>query len=205
MNDIIKKVIEEEVDQDDFFFSKHGVGDKPLPVEEEFNSIRNSLNPEEPTGQEIDFCRRIIKGENKTEAYIAAFRYEGDELKRDSFSSNARRLLTRPRVAKELHKLRKKAQALAGEDIASLVAELNEDRKLARDLGQPAAAIGAVKAKAAILGINEPKSAIENTTINLQISKDRQNELLSRLGNKILNKTSPPIEAEYEVIDDNEI
>ena len=170
---------------DDIFFAKHGVGD--VPIDRELQIIKHQINPMEATAQELDFCRLIVRGESKRGAYIKAFGYIGNELSPTTFNTYASRILQRPRVALMLHELREKVSDLAKEDIANLVHELNADRKLARDLGKPEAAISAVKAKAALLGLdNSSNQGNTNITINMNDSQKRQ--ILERIGKSLIQR-----------------
>jgi hypothetical protein len=178
---------------DAIFFGKHGVGD--VPIDSEFAVIAHQMNPNEPTLPELMFCRFLVKGDSQPDAYMKAFGYDGSEYVRDTFGRMAYRLLKRPRVSKALFEMKEKVNALMNEDLATLVSELNDDRKLARDLGQPSAAIAAVKAKANLLGLDQ--STTQNMTINVSLTDDQKGQLLSR----IARRSSSRIEdAQFEVI-----
>lgn len=93
---------------------------------------------------------------------------------------HAEKILKRPRVARKMYELRQRIAEMEDEDLHSIIQDLNSDRKLARDLGQPSAAISATKVKAALLGLTQEKKQTTNITIDLS---DRQKqELLSRIG-----------------------
>lgn len=169
---------------DDIFFAKHGVGD--MPVDKALAPIRYEIDPNDPTAQEMAFCRLLIKGLNRIDAYIQAFGYEGDEISRNGFSVAARRIMERPRVVRYHYNLLEQVKEFEQEDVQKLISELNEDRQLARDLGQPSAAIAAVKAKANLLGLEN--STVNNTTVNISISDEQKNKILSRVANKMLPK-----------------
>jgi len=188
--------IETKDEFDEIFFSKHGVGD--VPIDAEFVVIAHQMNPNEATLPEIHFCRFLIKGDSNADAYIKAFGYDGTERGRDTFSQMAIRLLKRPRVAKALYVMKEKVNELVNEDLATLVSELNDDRKLARDLGQPSAAIAAVKAKASLLGLDQSTGG--NMTINVSLSDTQKGQLLNRIG-KRLNHTIDSYD--YKVINDD--
>lgn len=188
----------EHNDEDEFdkiFFSTHGVGHDPLSEEE--RKLIHSLDNTKATWQEIEFVRTFFREGNITDAYIKAFNFDGTEHRRDYFTRLANRLLERPRVIKKLNEYREKAQALADEDVSKLVHELNEDRNLARSLGQPSAAIAATKAKASLLGLEQ--SSVNNMNVILELSDDQKQNLLSRIGKRLSNKVSNEeiIEAEY--------
>lgn len=189
-----------EQELDDIFFKNHGVGD--TPEDQEMARIGNHLNPNFPTFKEIEFCKMIANGVNKKEAYIKAFGYNGNELKPKSFESNARRLLERPRVGKYLYDLQEKMVNTSLEDVHKLVDELNEDRKLARDLGQPGAAIQAVKTKAGILGLEQKTHVHYN--ISDSLSEDQREQLLKRIGRSSAKNTenNQIIDAEFTDITD---
>ena len=186
---------EEEDEFNKVFFSTHGVGFDPISDED--RRLMHSLDNTKATWQEVEFVRAFFKEGNITDAYIKAFNFDGTEHRRDYFTKLANRLLERPRVLNQLNVYREKAQALADEDIANLVYELNSDRKLARELGQPSAAIAATKAKASLLGLE--KSSVSNMNIVLDLSDEQKQNLLGRIGKRLSNKVSNEeiIEADY--------
>lgn len=183
---------------DEIFFSKHGVGHDPVSEEDK---IISSLDNTKATHQEIDFVRIFFREGNVTDAYIKAFGYSGDEHRRDYFTKLANRLLDRPRVLKKLNEYREKAQALADEDVANLIHELNEDRKLARSMGQTAAAISAVKTKAQILGLE--KSTVNTMNVVLDLTDDQKRNLLGRISKRLSSSQSNEniIDAEFSDVD----
>lgn len=191
MNDIVVDAF------DDIFFSKHGVGD--VPIDKELANIKHQINPNIANARELEFARLVVRGENKVNAYIKAFGYDGTEFHRTTFYAHTNRLMKRPRVATAIYDLQKKVEDLAGEDMAQLIKELNEDRKLARDLGQPAAAISAVKVKASLLGLDNVQPT-NNITINL--GDEQKKQIIERIGKQLIAKNA--IDAEYKVIGSNE-
>jgi hypothetical protein len=181
---------------EDLFFSKHGVGDTPVTEREVV--LRNIIDPNEPTLQEIRLCKNLIKGMGSIDAYIKAFDYRGDEMTRSGFSSACARILKRPRVALKMYEMRKAMADFEEEDMLSLITQLNSDRQLARDLGQPSAAISALKLKAQLLGLTEEKKVTNNITVNL--SDDQKKALLNRIGSRITPRNDDIDDAEYEEV-----
>jgi hypothetical protein len=183
---------DEDKSFEEVFFETHGVSDvAPDPKDVE---LGHALDSTLPTGNEINFAFRLAKGENHIDAYIAAFGFVGNEVTRQSFSASSKRIQKRPRVADKIIDLKRKASAIAEEDMAKLVDELNEDRKLARALGQPAAAISAVKAKANLLGL-EQSNTVHNT-VNLNLTDDQKKQLLDRVGKRLESQEVKTIEHE---------
>lgn len=202
MNDIEKRDSDADIEKDAFdeiFFAKHGVGHDPVDKEEQ--NLRSTLDNSNPTYKEIMFVRAFFKEGNLTDAYIKTFDYQGDEMSRDSFNAAANRLINRPRVLRKLNELRKRLQEAEDEDMGKLVSELNEDRRLARSLGQPGAAIQAVKAKASILGLDASANK-QNLTVNLDLSDDQKRNLLSRISGRLMPKIEKDgaVDADFEEI-----
>lgn len=190
MTDNLPVTTEEEAEAfNEIFYANHGVGDTPM--DKELAKIGNGLDPNLPTLQECNFAKMVMNGSSPKAAYIESFGFTGKEYHPVTYTRNAKKLLERPRVARFMYELQSKAAALLQEDMANIVNELNEDRKLARDLGQPSAAIAATKTKAQILGLMEEKRVTNNISVNL--SDDQKKLLLSRVGEVI--------DAEYEVIE----
>jgi hypothetical protein len=191
--------VEIEIDIDDIFFEKHGVGDAPVSAHGDvFDSNKASLigliDPMQATLHEIRFCKYLIKGETKRGSYIKAFELTGDEHPYHYYSKAADRLLKRPRVIIKYNEMRDKLVEFEEQEVADIIHELNEDRKLARDLGQPSAAIAAVKAKADILGITKKEKSNVNN-INITLSDDQKKNLLSRVSHML--NPSQIIDADY--------
>ena len=179
----------EEYDFDDIFGATHGVGDAPVAsFGERFDSpiaqVAALIVPSQPTLQEIRFCKYIIKGHSKTEAYVKAFGFKGDEHPRTYFNKAAYVLAQRPRVAIKMQEMYEKLVEFEEQDMVDIIAEINEDRKLARDLGQPSAALAAVKLKAQLLG-HAQKEAPVTTNVNVILSEDQKRQMLSRISGMI--------------------
>lgn len=187
MPDLTKPTEEED------FFAVHGVGDNAVePAEERLIAL---LDKSVATHKEKEFVRYIVAGKSQTEAYMRAF----DNDNRSSSSTLAVKLMKRKRVLTYYTELLEQRNDLAEETLPKLIEELNEDRQLARDLGQPSAAIQAVKVKANMLGLeNKP----DNVTMNVNVlSDDAKNQILNRISNKMKDKDTHVIEdAEYKDI-----
>lgn len=201
MKEVVQFENQEEQDEfDKIFFAKHGVGHDPMSEEEK--KLIHSLDNTKPTYQEIEFVRMFFREGNITDAYIKAFGYKGDEHRRDYFTKLANRLMNRPRVLQKLNDYREKAQALEDEDVANLVYELNKDRDLARQLGQPSAAIAATKAKAQLLGLE--KTSVNTMNVVLDLTDEQKKNLLGRVSTRLKEKFKdelPVIDAEYNEIE----
>lgn len=192
MNEVAN--VDNQDEFDEIFFSKHGVGD--TPQDNELEAMAHRLDPNQPTYTEVQFVKLILKGMERKRAYIQAFGYEGTEMKDRGFREASLRLLRRPRVAKKMYELQQMIREAEDEDLSKLIKELNDDRKLARDLGQPTAAIAAVKAKANLLGLDTVSST---TNIKIDISDEQRAQLVDRVKSR-LNK--PVIDAEYTEVTD---
>ena len=150
---------------DEIFFETHGVGDNPVTEREA--SIRHMIDPNEPTLQELRLCKNLIKGLHPVESYRKAFEIGPDRMSDKAVRSAVERLLRRPRVARKMYELREMLMEMEETDLMDVIHALNEDRKLARDLGQVSAAIQATKTKASILGLSNENKVTNNITLNL--------------------------------------
>lgn len=191
-------------DFDDIFGATHGVGDAPVATfGDKFDSpvaaAASLVDPLMPTLKEIRFCKNIIRGDNQTEAYVKAFEFRGNEHPRAYFAKAAHALLKRPRVAMKLQEMYQKLVEYEEQDMVDIIAEINEDRKLARDLGQPGAALAAVKLKADLLGHKKKEAPVTNN-VNLVLSDTQKQAMLAR----ILG-TSQMIDVTPDDIEDAEI
>jgi hypothetical protein len=190
-------------DFDDVFSSTHGVGDAPVAA---FGGSFDSpiaaaialIDPMSANLREIRFCKYLIKGLSKTEAYIKAFEFNGTEHPRAYFNRAAHAISQRPRVAVKLQEMHEKLVEFEEQDMVDIIAEINADRQLARDLGQPAAALSAVKLKAELLGHKRKDPPVTNN-VNLILSEDQKRDMLARIGGHRMIDISPSIEdAEIE-------
>jgi hypothetical protein len=96
------------------------------------------------------FARLYMRKGVATEAYLKA----GYETTTDLATRvNACRLLAHANVKRRITELKKQMAARNRITVDSLVSELEEDRALARALGQPSAAVAAVQLKARLSGL----------------------------------------------------
>jgi hypothetical protein len=178
---------------DEIFFGRHGVGD--LAIDQELVALKREVDPNVPTVTESEFARLVAKGESKVQSYIKAFGYNGTEHSMDVFQVYATRIMSRPRVGNLVQDIKERAYKLALEDVGTLVEQLNEDRKLARDLGQPSAAIAAVKVKASLLGLDQSTTNTTNIVVNM--NDEQKSQILDRIGRRL---RSPDV-VDAEVVD----
>ena len=94
------------------------------------------------------FAQELAKGQSQTGAYLAAG-YKGAK----SPTTAASRLFTNVKVAARVKELQQRGAERAEVTVASLIADLDEDRALARGAGQASAAVAATMAKAKLLGL----------------------------------------------------
>jgi hypothetical protein len=196
---------EEAYDFDDIFGATHGIGDAPVAVhggsyDSPVTAVVAMIDPQAPNLKEIRFCKYIIRGDNHTEAYVKAFEFKGDEHPRLYFAKAAYALLKRPRVAIKLQEMHQKLVEFEEQDMVDIIAEINEDRKLARDLGQPGAALAAVKLKAELLGHKQKVAPVTNN-VNLVLSDEQKRAMIAR----ITGGHSEPIDVTPIHIEDAEI
>lgn len=189
-----------EVDFEDIFYSKHGVGD--IGVERDTDIPSALVDKSVATHREKQFVQLVVSGKSKVESYLKIFDPDG-EIKRTSAGSLANRLMKRKRVVQYYVSILEQKNDLVEESLPKLIAELNEDRELARALGQPGAAIQAVKTKANMLGLeNKP----DNVTMTVNVlSDDAKKQLMNRISKQVSRNDAVEIEdAEYKDITPDE-
>lgn len=174
---------------DEIFYATHGVGDKGYA---DIDVTRRQMDNNEPTHQERMFSRYIARGDNQTDAYVKAFGFN-DDSKRAYCQNAGSRLAKRQRVQECIFEERHKINSMSLEELPDLIAQLNSDRDLARALGQPSAAMTAVKIKAGLLGLDQERNVTNN--INLNITDKQRNNLLDRIGK--INSGHKVIDAEF--------
>ena len=103
------------------------------------------------TPKQEAFALKYVECGNASEAYRHA--YDAENSKPEAVWVNASKTLANAKVALRVMELQQAAQERTMVTIESLTAELDEDRILARNEGQPSAAISAVMGKAKLHGL----------------------------------------------------
>lgn len=105
------------------------------------------------------FCRAYIEnGGNASEAYRSA--YNAGKTKPEAIHANASKLLKNTKVALRIEALQRKHAERHDITVDDLVNELEEARTLAKEVGQPGAAVSATMGKAKLLGHIVEKSEV---------------------------------------------
>lgn len=109
-------------------------------------------------GQHEQFCRLVAEGLSATKAYAET--HPGTNSLRTS-SKAASNLLKKPEIAARVAELRAVGAEKVGDTIATMAAQLDEDRKFAREQNSPSAAVAATVAKAKLLGLYVEKKDVQ--------------------------------------------
>jgi hypothetical protein len=133
------------------------------------------------TPKQAAFVREYLIDRNATQAAIRAG-YSADTAKQQGS-----RLLTNVDVQRAVEVREQRIQEICDVTVMSLTAKLEEDRKLARELGQPSAAVTAVMGMAKLHGLLIDKVESENKNTTYVIS-DSPEELSPE---EWLNKYKP--------------
>ena len=130
------------------------------------------------TTKQEKFCKSFIETGNASEAYRQS--YECQKMKGPTINRNAVALLDNSKIATRVGELQLNLQKKFEVTVESLSKELDEDRQLARSLGQPGAAISALNVKARIHGLdkqvmsNDPENPMP-ATIQVEILRNENN------------------------------
>jgi phage terminase small subunit len=130
------------------------------------------------TTKQEKFCKNFIETGNATEAYRRS--YDCQNSNGPTINRNAVALLDNTKIATRVGELQLKLQKKFEVTVESLSKELDEDRQLARSLGQPGAAISALNVKARIHGLdkqvvsNDPDNPMP-ATIQVEILRNEKN------------------------------
>lgn len=113
------------------------------------------LNEFGVTEQEEKFSRAFVETGNASEAYRQS--YKSDKMSVNALGVEASRMLDRPRVALRISQLREKHAKRHNVTVDSLVAELEEIKKIAlsAETPQSSAAVAAVMGKAKLTGLDK--------------------------------------------------
>jgi phage terminase small subunit len=120
------------------------------------------------------FARAYVECGNATQAYRLAFKCDG--FQPSKIASRAISLLQQEDVAALIQELRDKAAKRNDITVDNLTQMLLEDRKLARDLGMPSAAISAVRELGKLHGLMVDKVAV---TVDKKLADMTDEELES--------------------------
>ena len=129
------------------------------------------------TVKQEKFCKSYIETGNASEAYRQS--YDCQKMKGASINRNAVALLDNTKIATRIGELQLTLQKKFDVTVESLSKELDEDRQLARSLGQPGAAISALNVKARIHGLdkqvmsNDPENPMP-ATIQVEILRNEK-------------------------------
>jgi len=130
------------------------------------------------TTKQERFCKSFIETGNASEAYRQS--YDCQKMKGPTINRNAVALLDNSKIATRVGELQLNLQKKFEVTVESLSKELDEDRQLARSLGQPGAAISALNVKARIHGLdkqvmsNDPENPMP-ATIQVEILRNDKN------------------------------
>jgi phage terminase small subunit len=130
------------------------------------------------TTKQERFCKSFIETGNASEAYRQS--YDCQKMKGPTINRNAVALLDNSKIATRVGELQLNLQKKFEVTVESLSKELDEDRQLARSLGQPGAAISALNVKARIHGLdkqvmsNDPENPMP-ATIQVEILRNENN------------------------------
>jgi phage terminase small subunit len=98
------------------------------------------------------FAQALAKGKTQIEAHASAGYKSHDQ--------NAARMIGNERIKARVAELQERAAEKTVCTVADIAAQLDEDRKFARQLDNPAAAISATMGKAKVLGLIVDKSEL---------------------------------------------
>tara|TARA_B100000795_G_scaffold122512_1_gene91216 strand:+ start:6666 stop:7070 length:405 start_codon:yes stop_codon:yes gene_type:complete len=130
------------------------------------------------TTKQEKFCKTFIETGNASEAYRQS--YDCQKMKGPTINRNAVALLDNTKITTRVGELQLNLQKKFEVTVQSLSKELDEDRQLARSLGQPGAAISALNVKARIHGLdkqvmsNDPNNPMP-ATIQVEILRNEKN------------------------------
>jgi phage terminase small subunit len=138
--------------------------------------VEKSMN--KLTTKQEKFCKTFIETGNASEAYRQS--YDCQKMKGPTINRNAVALLDNTKITTRVGELQLNLQKKFEVTVQSLSKELDEDRQLARSLGQPGAAISALNVKARIHGLdkqvmsNDPNNPMP-ATIQVEILRNEKN------------------------------
>ena len=134
------------------------------------------------TPQQEKFCLAYIELGDATEAYLKA----SPHVKRHTAKVEGSKYLRNPNIANRLAELRESIVEETKITVASLIEELETDRKLARASGNLSAAVKATESIAKLAGLWVDKSETTHT-----MRPDEARALIGQLAGKYLSAGAP--------------
>jgi len=131
------------------------------------------------TAKQKRFSRLVAAGKTAAEAYRTAYDTEGNAA---TVYPEASRLLATPKVAARVSELRERRAVLADINMASVAAELDDARLVARGAETPqvSAMIAATKLKANLAGILQPQLRVtKRVSVRMERFRSMEDEELS--------------------------
>lgn len=132
------------------------------------------------------FARAYLELGNARKAYESA--YNCENMKPATIGSRSSALLREPLVAWFIDQLRAEAAKRNEITVDNLTQMLHEDRKLARDLGMPAAAISAVGSMAKLHGLMVERSKVTVEKTLTGMSEAELDEFIAATNAKLGSK-----------------
>lgn len=109
------------------------------------------------TAKQEAFCRLVAEGSTYSAAYRAS--YDAENTKKEVVWVKASELMANGKVLVRVNELKEEAADASKVTIKSIALELDENRQLALNEGQAAAATSATTAKAKLYGLFEKDNA----------------------------------------------
>lgn len=134
---------------------------------------KTKLNEFGLTVSQEDFCMSYVESGNASKAYRES--YKSDKMSANAIGVEASRLLDHPKISLRVQQLRSKVQQRHNVTVDSLVAELEEIKKIAlsAETPQSSAAVAAVLGKAKLTGLD--KQLIEvSGSLNVTLSNSQR-------------------------------
>ncbi len=116
------------------------------------------------TVKQEKFCQGVAKGLNYSEAYRLA--YNAKKMKAETVNITAFRLMSNPKVGLRVEELKKRALKRYDLTVDDIIEELEDARKIARELGQSSAMVSASMGKAKLFGLVVEKKALTDSSGN---------------------------------------
>jgi len=128
------------------------------------------------TPKQEAFCQRYLETGNASEAYRLS--YDAKAMKPETVNRSAKELMDNRKIAARLDELRAVVQETHAVTIASLLAELEEARAVARGREQAAAMVQATMGKAKLTGLDregDPEDGPVPQKVVIEVVSGRKN------------------------------
>lgn len=142
------------------------------------------------TAKQEKFCQGVAKGLTYSDAYREA--YNAKKMKMETINRKAAELMNNGKITARVEELKERTLKRYDLTVGDIVEELEDARKIARELGQSSAMVSASMGKAKLFGLIVDKKALTDSSGNdITTPLVKSSELLDIMERRFERNRSP--------------